>query len=522
MDRDESINKLIQLSNNKKSYHYITVFLCLLMAVNMNIFNVGIIYLKKVCQEKNTTYSIPKMNENKNCNFSILHDFEYENDAIIGVFGAFPYIGNYIFGLLFSPLTDYIGHKLSIFAGGASYIIFLSLCVLIHHFWIIFAFLILSQISANLMLYSSLFLGQELATSSQRAFIGSIINTGFCLSGLLHLLYFHFNFSYKLIFAIDICVTSFLLIPFNYWIYDSPRYYLEHHQTEEGLAILEKISSFNQDKDQFQQAIKKKEYQKIIKSLTKGTEEEKNSQEEAITYSIRNLFKYRSIYKPMIILSLIWFCTAFIYNGIAFILEWEDWFMEMLTVIVYCIEGTSYFIIGQLINIRCLGRKKVTYLLFFAIAVFIFIMLLIQDKKDEQKYAITGFSIFVSVCRFSFSGIFTILYTYTPECYPKGFKTGCFGINVLSAALGSAVMSLCVSFSFTDNRNLFYYTGGTMALICGIVTLFLEETIDKPFMYEIKEIAEMKEKAKIKEEKRKALFEKIERESQVDDMLLPN
>lgn len=505
MDKEESINKLIQLSCNKKRYHYITVFLCLLMSINMNIFNVSIIYLKRNQEEIKWNYSIPVQ-------------FNNTGKVVIGFFGAFPYIGNYLFGWLFSPLTDFIGHKFAIFAGGALYIIFLSLCILIPYFWVIYTFLILSQISSNLMLYSSLFLGQELASSSQRALIGSIINTGFCLSGLLHLLYFFFNLSYKVVFAINICITSFLLILFNYWIFDSPRYYLEHYKVEEGLTILEKISTFNKDKEQFHQAIQTKEYQMLIKSLTKGTEEEeknKKKEEDEITYSISNIFKYPSIYKPLMILSVIWFCTAFIYNGIAFILEWEDRFMEKLTIIIYCIEGIAYFAIGQLINIKCLGRKKVTYLVFFSAAVFIFFMLFFQNNKDSSD-----FSIFVSVCRFSFSGVYTILFTYTPECYPKGFKAGCFGINVLSAALGSTAMSLCCEFIFINQKNVFYYTGGTMALVCGIIALFLEETIEQPFMSEIKEIREMKEKAKMKEERRRALREKIERESQADDLLL--
>ena len=533
--RDEKIEKLLAIAGNEHRYQYFVLILFLILWINCNFMAPVLPYLERepiVTHEnenKSLTFAICKNSTNykimERFGYSWISEFKIECEKFkIGLIGAFTFVGNTMGSLAFAIIQRYLSHKNILLISSWGFIVSIYVSTLITdvgYFLYILLSLVFMGLFGDLLCYSSLVVCEEIVSCNKRALFSSIINMGYGLCGIIFSFIFMFVQNWRYDFYIVILLSFIIYLLIKFFVYESPRMYIDTKDVKNLGKILQGIAKFNGIEKEFLEKYQSEEYQqlineimdydtndnnKLINSNKEAIEmkeiEDENKKEELVENKNNNSkkkkeenknisffvsLKYPSLRYKFLILCVLWFGTRTISNAVALYSKALPGNYYWNIIILFIFESFAYYVSGVLINISSLGRKGTLYLEYFIIIVS---FLLLSFFKFSLPIELT----LNFIIRFCESAIELVYFTYTLEVYPTIVRSTNFGINVTFGNIGSILAPMIYE----------YLPGWLLLLIFAIMCIFhsfllyfLPETEGKPMVETIEELENEKDNDKL-------------------------
>ena len=296
---DNKIEKLLELSGNKHRYQYFTLAIFVFLWINCNFLIVVLPYLEREplvnyigSDGKNHTNETLTNEICDNYEYQIVERFNYSlvselgiecNKKDVGFIGSFSFVGNTAGAIVFTVISKFLSHKKILIISSIGFCLGVFLSTLIHsidYFYCMLACMVSIACFGNCLCYSSLVVSEETVSHDRRALFNSVINIGYSLSGIIYSLVFYFTQDWRVVYYILIGASGVALILIWFFVYDSPREYINKKDIISTIKILEGIASFNGRLQEFQLKKITPEYQEILNEIQSGKINEEENKEE--------------------------------------------------------------------------------------------------------------------------------------------------------------------------------------------------------------------------------------------------
>jgi MFS family permease len=544
---NKNVDKLLELSNDKGRYQYCILAIAFGFWITLDLISISLPYLEKTslvriwdqsnkqfknfsmdyttCEtilKKQSLNNSPSIKETKSIlNNSILiiersqHSWviEYgiECDKIkTGLIGSVAFFGVLIGSIALQFIPDSIGRRNTVLLGSSLFsLILVSFNFVSDYYYTLFLCFFL-QIFAYLGLLTVFMLSNEITSPNVRSVFGAIINSAFSFCGITFILMYKYLNDWRLCFTIASLFNLLIALLFYTIAHESPRYYNTKGEYKKMIKVLTSIARFNDNGDGKTINDLKNELNKVnnydenrlndennnnvgltlissdkINVLDKDEEstlKAKQTLVDNVVYGVSKnlgyftLFTHPSLRKTFLINCYLWFSTSGIYYGLSIYLKNLPGDLYYNGIFIYFSEIFSYVLSGWIINLPQLGRKG-SMILFESISLLGYILLLILNIENYYK------TILSFVARFSISGVYNILYTYSTEVYPTVVRANGFGFNSVSARLGGIIFPLMIE--LLEEKVVPIFT--LLNFIALLFILLLPETYGKPLQDDIDE-----------------------------------
>ncbi len=524
--RDEKIEKLLAIAGNEHRYQYFVLILFLILWINCNFMAPVLPYLERepiVTHEnenKSLTFAICKNSTNykimERFGYSWISEFKIECEKFkIGLIGAFTFVGNTMGSVAFAIIQRYLSHKNILLISSWGFIVSIYVSTLITdvgYFLYILISLVFMGLFGDLLCYSSLVVCEEIVSCNKRALFSSIINMGYGLCGIIFSFIFMFVQNWRYDFYIAILLSFIIYLLIKFFVYESPRMYIDTKDVKNLGKILQGIAKFNGIEKEFLEKYQSEEYQqlineimdydtndnnKLINSNKEGIEmkeiEDENKKEELVENKNNNSkkkkeenknisffvsLKYPSLRYKFLILCILWFGTRSTNNCISLSCKALPGNYYFNIIFLFIFESVAYNVSAVLINIKILGRKGTLWSQYSIITTIFLLLSLFQFSVPVE--------LFLNYCtRFCAAAIELVYWTYTLEVYPTPVRSLNFGVNVTFGNIGS-ILSPMVYEYMPSWMFLLVFAG--LCVFHSFLLIFLPETEGKPMVESIDEL----------------------------------
>jgi hypothetical protein len=204
-----------------------------------------------------------------------------------------------------------------------------------------------------------------------------------------------------------------------------------------------------------------------------------NSSKETIqeikkTYNIFQILQLKSQKKNVLIMSYLWFAAGFCFYGLILNIEHLGGNLFIDTIVTFGGEAMSELLSGYMAD--HFGRVKVLEFCGF-LGGFGFIS---YEFLDLQYATIKTVLIFIS--SFGFSGVFNLLFIYTPELFPTSIRSTVTGGVYFISRIGALLVPTIVS--LVPRANL---TFGFVSIFGAYLCFQLKETLGEDILDDVPE-----------------------------------
>ena len=402
---------------------------------------------------------------------SILSTLNLECERVgVIAFRFSPYIGNIFGGIIYIYISNHRTYKSLIFNASTLLVLLMTFISVIGNIISISISLLFCSIMANSILCSTFILGIENEIGKKRSLFTMCVYLGLPLCHFLYpsLLMKILELHWKSVFGIYIFITGFTELFFYFYTVESPRTLMMLNRKSDALDALKYIANCNGVIKEFEEKIKSNEFKQIVHSMII---EEKIDEEKKSDRGIRALFRAKKDLKTCMIFNFIWFTLHM--NGNSFFDTSIEAVGQGSVFASVLWQIFAIFVISFLIEVKVLGRNRTLYLTFF-IFTFVYSLFLVLDSNKQKNDGIISdiVTCITVLLAFLLSGCKCLLYTYSVESYPTNLLTTAFGLNMISGSIGTAVRVLLSIYCPEIDEWIF----SGMALVCGILAMFLKET----------------------------------------------
>lgn len=256
-----------------------------------------------------------------------------------------------------------------------------------------------------------------------------------------------------------------LLLCGHWWLMDeSPRWLWANGKIKESIDIVQKALKMNGSPIQINEA----DY------VSKGRIKRRTEEEEA---GVLDLFKTPNLRKKTLNVCFCWFANSLVYYGLSLSTGKLSGNPFLILFCMGLVEQPSYVITVYLMDRT--GRRPLTA---FYMIVGSFCCII---AANLTMGSIAATSV-VMVGKFMISSSFAIIYNYSAELFPTVIRNSALGIGSMCARTAGTLtplITLLDSFDPTVPSIIF----AIIALISGLLTLFLPETLGSPMPQSIED-----------------------------------
>lgn len=262
------------------------------------------------------------------------------------------------------------------------------------------------------------------------------------------------------------------LVPYLFFVPESPHWLLTKHRYDELEVLLRQIARCNRRSNSkwFQY------YRYVVESHRKEKDINRRNKIKLSFFSkICRFLTHIPTMSKLLISGLLGFVTLLIYFKVSYNLGAMDEIDPYLNIIIGAIVECIGYIIPSLFMIR-FGRKPI-FILFLIPTV---ICLLITPLVDFQNRFII--ILIAQLGKFAISGAVCVTYIYVPELFPTSIRATGMGFFILFSRFGSTVGPM-IDAAISHDRSLMNYVYYLYALLTGFcifLVLLLPETRNVP------------------------------------------
>lgn len=268
--------------------------------------------------------------------------------------------------------------------------------------------------------------------------------------------------------------TIYLLaiIPYLFFIPESPRWLLTKHRYDELEMMLRRMARMNQQPESKWFPF----YRYMIENHRKQKDaNQKNKIQLSFFAKLNRFLTHIPTMMKLFISSLLGFVTLLVYIKISYSLGAMSQINPYLNIVIGAFVEACGYIAASSFMMR-FGRKIVMILFLIITVICLLLTLLIDEQHPLIGVLIAQFG------KFAISGTICVTYILVPELFPTSVRASSMGVFVLFGRLGSAVAPTIDSLISHDTSLVTYmycfYTG--LVALCVLLTLFLPETRNVP------------------------------------------
>lgn len=425
----------------------------------------------------NTTMDCPNgweyQVQGREWNIATEWDLVCDRKSLVTIATTVYFCGVMLGGLIFGTLSDLFGRKpffllclyLPVFIGVGLYFVQDYVVFVVLRFFM--------GIFMQGLQTTTIVLILELFRPRHRTYVGLIIELfwGSSIMLLALICYLLENWRY-----IQLAISLPPVLAFFYiWIIpESPRWQVAHKKIEEALEFFKKAAKFNKlhtfdgETHQAHEELKASQKDNGLNTFDKPTKK----------YTILDMFKTPNLLKRTMILFYLWFVIAWSYYGLLYSIPKLTANKYLNFFIGGAVEMPSYTL--TIFIVAIFGRRKILCTYFFLGAVTVISAAVVPKKLDDGTDIIALSTSLALVGRFCIAGCFAMIPLYTSELYPTVIRNigvgACAFWTRLGGVLFSPMLLLGDSVSF---KPLPFIIFGSAALVAGILTLLLPETLNR-------------------------------------------
>jgi MFS family permease len=406
---------------------------------------------------KDSIFEYKKLSETSLNNISYEFDLYCDNEPLIGMIGSAFFVGG-IFGSIFlSRIPDLYGrekiYKILIIINFIIQLNFLFAFSPQHFILMNF----LAGFNSYCMSMCTLILTEYLPRATA-GLIMSLHSSMDPISGILFALFFLYINNWRLLMLISSIYSFIMVVVALKFFQESPRWLNSKNLLKESLEALEKIAIINGNQKNFQLFLTSNS-NLIGDNLSKIQEDKK-------TYNLFEIFGLNSQKFNIQCLSYIWFAIGFCYFGLLLNIEHLGGNMFVNSIITYLADIISELITGYLSDE--FGRIIVMKIC----GVLGGTSFILYETLHSVDHWIKSVLIFVT--SFGFSGIYNLVYIYSPEVFPTSIRSTVMGWLYFSSRIGACLVPIFMPL-IPHNP----YLLGLMQILTAYVASLMLETLGK-------------------------------------------
>jgi len=272
---------------------------------------------------------------------------------------------------------------------------------------------------------------------------------------------------------LTVSCVSFLQLLLWFVIPESPRWLISTKRFKEAETLIKKAAARN-GKLEFSKNFQIKEVE-----VVETKESEKSS------YGFRDLFDKRILLFTLVQM-VAWPAVSLGYFGLSYGSSEMEGNSFVNNGILAAVELPGYFYVILLMDVW--GRKP----LFAFSLIFTGASSIVSSFMTNRTYR----NILLYVAKNTASGAFGLIFVYTSELFPTSVRGSGIGLCSLMARVGALFTPLIGDLAEATSDKVPYFLLGGFAVLSGLLSFLLPETLGNKLPEEIQDIAEMKKNSK--------------------------
>ena len=494
---EEQIEKLTELAGGHHRYQIIILIVTFFIWSSNSIHITSLPMLEKVPTiqyhlKDNETQIITEPLTYELCsanNYTIYENYSFSwvielgiycSEYQVGLIGSFTFAGMMCGSFLFSVMNKFLTHRSIAILCLSLYATTLFSMTIIPGLYYKLGALLFLGINNGLANFSTMSIVGESVSSSKRSLFTSIINIGYSFCPIMYIPIYVLIQSWRLVFYLQNIISCGCLIMLIFIMNNSPRMYYSKNMMEDCMFTLRKIAIFNGKLDEFEEGIKSKDFDNILRNDNEGVEKKLDTEMKP-KFGYSALIKYPSVRYKFLIFSFMFMTTSFLTNAVVLNTKTMEGNMYVNIVSLYCVEVVGCISTGFIINYPPIGRKKGLISFFLGIVIGFLLYVLFVRLNFNSVIQLLA----MILIRFAITGVYTTFYIYFMENYPTPIRSLGFGLNSTFANITGIISPMVIEYF---PATLLYVIFAILCTCDIILTFFLKETVGKPMQEVIEEL----------------------------------
>ncbi|CAF3966181.1 unnamed protein product [Adineta steineri] len=330
-----------------------------------------------------------------------------------------------------------------------------------------FALLLLNQFASGLTASTfslTFILLLELTSSAHTGFAGNSALVAFSIGEGIVTLFAYLAKDWQILKWADTLFVA-LVIPYLYFMPESPLYLYSKRQYPQLEALLRRIARTNNRNEEdwypfYQDFIRK---QPITLS---------NDNQVTFFQKLRQILSHRPTVVRLLISALLGFTTLMLYIKISYGLAVMKISPYLGILIGAVVEGAGYVTGSLLISTRLARKGSFILMMILTIICVILIPITINHSPDATVF-IAQFG------KFAISGSIAVSWIFVPELFPTSIRSSANGFFIAFSRIGAIVAPIINTSVANEYQSYTFYASSGLAMIVVLLTLLLPETKDK-------------------------------------------
>lgn len=330
-----------------------------------------------------------------------------------------------------------------------------------------FGLLLLNQFASGLTAatFSLIFiLLLELTSSEHTSLAGNLALVSFTIGEMIVTLFAYLARDWQILKWADTAFVG-LILPYLYFMPESPLYLYSRRQYDQLEALLRRIAKRNRRKESEWYLA----YQAFMRTQPIAS---LHDEKTPCCTKIQQFFTNKSTLSKLFIIALIGFTTMLLYIKISYGLAAMD-ISPYLGILIGALVEAAGYVIGSILISTKFGRKGS---FIFMMILTIICVVLIPNIITISALA----TVFIAQFgKFSISGAIAVSWIFVPELFPTSTRSGANGFFIAFGRIGAIVAPIINTAIPAEYQSYVSYAAAGLGVLSVILTLILPETKDK-------------------------------------------
>jgi MFS family permease len=330
-----------------------------------------------------------------------------------------------------------------------------------------FALLLLNQFASGLTAstFSLIFiLLLELTSSAHLSFAGNLVLVSFTIGEVIVTLFAYLAKNWQILKWANTAFVG-LVIPYLYFMPESPLYLYSKRQYPQLEALLRRIATRNNQKEADWYPF----YQAFIRNQPL-----KLSHDDQGTFcqKTHRILIHRPTVIKLLIIALLGFTTLMLYIRLSYGLAVMD-ISPYLGILIGAVVEAAGYITGSLLISTRLARKGSFILMMILTIICVVLIPILLKYSSAATVFIAQFG------KYSISGAIAVSWIFVPELFPTSIRSSANGFFIAFSRIGAIVAPIINTAISVDYLPYASYASAGLAVIVVLLSLLLPETKDK-------------------------------------------